>query len=418
MFLIPQQIPWTQQPQVASHLRPEYADGVVVTAAPSLIDAAQGRILTLPSTLSYGVDGKFGRVIQNSSQTANAIALPRGITGSSWTAFFVGSFVTGNSGYDTFAQLASNGYGLKFDNVYSNQSKFSIVIPSVASHDSGVTCRSGVPCVVVFTATNGANFDVTVRWLDTSEIVKATGISFGTPSIDSGSSYLLSEATAPYGPGAGSKLALAGFINRRMSQAEVLEFVGNPWQIFAPQTEYVFIPTVSGGGPASITGTLSSTLDSITTAIQGSLGHTSTLSVSLDTISVTGSGVLNHTGTSTSTLDDVVVTFSGAVDTAGSVSGTMAFTLDSIAFSSAGNLSHSTTLSFTLDDIFVSLAGTVADTPENIDGTVSIVLDGIGFTSSGNSGTLTLTEDDINAIMTAIINNPKTLTVPKFLGLK
>ena len=71
-----------------------------------------------------------------------------------------------------------------------------------------------------------------------------------------------------------------------------------------------------------------------------------------------------------------------------------------------------------MDDIFVSLAGTVAGTPENIDGTLSIVLDGIGFTSSGNSGTLTLTEDDINAIMTAIINNPKTLTIPKFLGLK
>lgn len=420
MFLIPQHIPWTQQPQALTKVRPEYSDGVIVTAAPTLIDAVQGRILTLPSTLSYGIDGKFGQVIQNSSQTANAIALPRGITGSSWTGFFVGSFVNYIApGYNSFFKPESGGYGLKFMNVGGGVAAFSMVVPGVGVYVTSAPVVSGAPYAVTFLGTNGGTLQVISRRIDTGEIHVSTPIAFGTPSTMSGNSYLLSEETAGYGSDAGSKLSMVGFINRKMSQVEALEFVTNPWQIFQPQTLNLNIPVVTGGGgPANITGTLSSTLDSITTAIQGSLGHSSTLSISLDTIAVTGSGVLNHTGTSTSTLDDVVVTFSGAVDTAGSVSGTMAFTLDSIAFSSAGNLSHSTTLSITLDDVFVSLAGTVAGTPENIDGTLSIVLDGIGFTSSGNSGTLTLTEDDINAIMTAIINNPKTLTIPKFLGLK
>lgn len=242
---------WTRPPQHAAGIAAPYRGGVILSAGNGLYDAVNSRPIAMPSTLAYGIDSRLGRVVKNSSQSSNAVDLGRGITTNDWTAVFVGSFVTGSSGYDTFAEFANGGYRLKFDNAYNGQSKFSVVIHGVAQYDSGVAARSGVPCVLIFSGTNGGTYDCVVRWLDDRSVSKATGVSIGAPSLTSGSSYLLSEATAPYGPAGGSALSIAGFLPRRMSVAEAVKFTENPWQIFEDEEEFRFVPAAGGGGSST-----------------------------------------------------------------------------------------------------------------------------------------------------------------------
>ena len=412
MFLIPQQMPWEQQPQDVANVdwNNPLSDGIVLAV----------NFATNTNAVSGSSGTKVGGVVSTPT--------PHGVSsycsGGAYTLFKVptglGSYPPGCTVFVLFIPISFVDYGCLFrKSVGAFDLSLSLSGAGNINYigvNGGATGAAGTTGFALNTACS-----VAMSYSDSSIGLYANGVLVDTKAIGNSSN---SSSEMIFGLGGDGylnpnvKYITAIVYDRKLSATEIHTLSSNPWQIFQSQTEHLFIPTVSGGGPANITGTLSSTLDSITTAIQGSLGHGGTLSVSLDTVAVTGNGVLNHIGTGTFTLDDLVVTFSGAVDTAGSVSGTLACTLDNIVFSSAGKLNHSTTLSFTLDDIFVSLAGTVAGTPENIDGTLSIVLDGIGFTSSGNSGTLTLTEDDINAIMTAIINNPKTLTIPKFLGLK
>jgi len=408
MFLIPQQIPWTQQPQVVAPLHSN-----VIAAGLASVGFGVDLASSSPVTAVSG-----SRVVTPGGVAVNAplatITLRRGVkNGYTLIAVITGGTITSENwiGADIATRWwqfrSYGGAAVQFIPFDTGGSPY---FPTASAPPTASTY------VVIATVGNGS----AQAW---SGAIGGTALSDGAVTLASprlitaGEQIFLGSRDGNNNTLSSGCLGYA-VLDGGIDNAAAQRIIENPWQIFAPQTQELFIPNITGGGPANITGTLSSTLDPVTTTIQGSLGHISTFSVSLDTVSVVSSGVLNHIGTSTSILDDVVVTFSGAVDTAGSVSGTMAFTLDSIAFSSTGNLNHSTTINFTLDDIFVSLSGTVAGTPENIDGTVSIVLDGIGFTSSGNSGTLTLTEDDINAIMTAIINNPKTLTIPKFLGLK
>jgi len=416
MFLIPQQIPWMRQPQVLSALEPEYDDVCLLAIAGRLEHAANHSVVLSGLTLDPSISGlAFVSPGAGAAHTATISNFPSSaIAGDKrWTMLVLQYFSStpGNVGI-LGLRVGSGSAFCAFGGLLAFYTG-----SAFATFSGTPSIVAGLRCVAIT-----SNGDGTGEWFMDGARGTISGLGAGAYSNTSTLQLMNWDYTADgiYSPSAGSYQAFAGVFSDRLPASVLAEITRtkNPWQIFQPQTQYLFIPTIAGGGPANITGTLSSTLESINTAIQGSLGHGGTLSISLDTIAVTGSGVLNHIGTSTSTLDDVVVTFSGAVDTAGSVSGTLACTLDIIVFSGAGNLNHSTTINITLDDIFVSLAGTVAGTPENIDGTLSIVLDGIGFTSSGNSGTLTLTDDDINAIMTAIINNPKTLTIPKFLGLK
>lgn len=211
-------------------------------------------------------------------------------------------------------------------------------------------------------------------------------------------------------------LALAW--DRALSDTELKSVSENPWQIFEDEEDYLFIPSIAGGGPNNITGTISATLDSIDTNFTLSAGHSGNLSASLQDISCTISATLGHTGTSAITLDAISASFSGTITSAGAINGTISFTLDDIVSSAAGVVGHSGIISAPLADVMVSIAGIVAGTPESITGTLAITLDGIGFIASGNSGTITLTQDDINAIKNAIMSDPKMLTIPKFLGLK
>lgn len=210
----------------------------------------------------------------------------------------------------------------------------------------------------------------------------------------------------------------ASVFNTDKSVAELNKLVETSWQIFKRPDSHIFVPMSTGGGPANITGNVTATLDSITSNLQLVLNHTGTINTSLQDIVVTSSGNLSHSIILNISLDTIDVSIAGSVTAANVVNGTLGITLDDIVANFGGAITHTGTTSFSLDDVFVIFSGTVAGTPENITGDLSTILDGITFTSSGNAGTLTLTDDDINAIMDAIINNPKTLTVPKFLGLK
>lgn len=390
-MLIPRRTVRTGQPQSLARIKPGYGDGVVVVAAPSLTDAATGAPLVLPSTLTYGFDSALGRVITNSAQTSNAVALPRGITSANWSAIFVGRFVDGSSGYDTFAQFSSNGYNLKFDNRYIGQSKFSIVIPGVENYDAGLTCRSGVPCVVIFSGTNGVNYDVLVRWLDTGEIGKATGVSLGTPSISSASSYLLSEASAPYGAGAGSKLALAGFINRRVSVGEATELLNNPWQIFEDEEAYLFIPAAVGGSTLNASATGGS-------AASGSANLAAQITLAAVGVSVAGgsanagasvplsaAGIATATGSATPTAT-ITINASGLAQAAGSA-GLSASIL--LAGAGAAQAAGNATLAAQLNALAAGAAQ--AGGSANLSGGAPGELNASGQAQAGGSAVLSVT---------------------------
>lgn len=90
------------------------------------------------------------------------------------------------------------------------------------------------------------------------------------------------------------------------------------------------------GGAASITGTLSATLDGITFAASGSVGHSGTLAATLDGVVPAFTGTTGHTGTLAITLDDAVAALSG---TSGH-SGTLAIALDGVDVSASATLFH------------------------------------------------------------------------------
>lgn len=69
----------------------------------------------------------------------------------------------------------------------------------------------------------------------------------------------------------------------------------------------------AAGGPASITGTLTATLDTINSTASGTLGHVGTLSATLDDITSTASGTSGNTGSLTATLDGIGFDASGTV---------------------------------------------------------------------------------------------------------
>jgi len=425
MFLIPRCQVWTQQPQ--GHVEIDRTNQLAKTITHCIPmggvnrDVVTGNTLTLFSGASTQIDSR-GKSLKGSGSAAVA-SIPldlspyRNLTISFWMrwdtfanndalAMEHGENFVGNSGFLIDPNSAGGQFEVGVGSPEGKANDWSAPRPTaLAWHHYYITLdrttsQSSTMCI------DGVSQPMTaVATLDVADY-------FGNNTL-----YLFSRSNSTlFGAGRLENIVIRGGYVGSVTEARK-EF-NNPWQIFKRPDSRIFVPVSVGGGPINITGILLSTLDSITTSIHGCLGHVSTFSISLDTISITGSGNLTHIGTSVNVLDGLIVVFNGAVAIAGSVSGTLACTLDSIVFSGVGNLNHSTTISITLDDVFVSLAGTVAGTPENIDGTLSIVLDGIGFTSSGNSGTLTLTEDDINAIMTAIINNPKTLTIPKFLGLK
>ena len=427
MFLIPRRQIWTQQPQGAVDI--DWSNPLTRGLTYATADGAGGADSSITSLGSvpkiadrWGkgdyFDGSSQKIAKNSlvgrslDLTVCVLHKSTVLPPNGPTYCHVLASTTGASAADYYGWILmlGNGTGLPLFRVYQS---------NIGTQDAECDATTGAlndgkPHLTIATVYGGPGGAMSLD-VDGKTVASSThpsGLYSRTNNLAIG------KARHDFWGGFEGSIGAVFVFDRVLSAKERSSLSANPWQIFKRPDSRIFVPVSVGGGPTNITGILLSTLDSITTAIQGSLGHSGTLSISLDTIAVTGNGVLNHIGTSSSTLDGVVITFSGAVDTAGSVSGTLACTLDSIVFSGAGNLNHSTTISITLDDVFVSLAGTVAGTPENIDGTVSIILDGIGFISSGNSGTITLTEDDINAIMTAIINNPKTLTVPKFLGLK
>lgn len=75
----------------------------------------------------------------------------------------------------------------------------------------------------------------------------------------------------------------------------------------------LLLALTAGGGAGSVSGTLEATLDGVTVASSGTVGHTGTLAATLDDVTVSSSGVVGHVGTSAITLDGIAFSASGTV---------------------------------------------------------------------------------------------------------
>lgn len=420
MFVVPRRTVRTSQPQSLPRIN---WSNPLVKGLVDVIDFSQG---TPRSLLLRTPAIPFGSTPQRSVTSS-------GIATDSSSAFGGWYFLRGDNAYASAEQthiavaeyLSESGYyaGYFCSADYSgtnaslslqgtsNGSDLTIYPAGATVSGAGTLIRgTGINVIGLSASSSSANFykNGKLIWAGSS-----------SPAVQSNSKLVLfGERTASSGYAVKGRQLLHLVFNRHLSPVQHVSIANNPWQVFEDEEDYLFIPTAVGGGPASITGTLTSTLDSINTNFVASIGHSGTSTTTLQDISATISGTVGHVGNLAITLDSVNATFSGSVSAAGSVSGTVAFKLADIVASASGAIGHSGTVSANLADVMVSMAGTVAGTPESITGTLAITLDGIGFTASGNSGTITLTADDIAAIKNAILSDPKTLTVPKFLALK
>lgn len=420
MFIIPRRSVRTSQPQQAVEIDRQHK------LANCLVDVIDLR--GTPKSLLLGTPlSTFGSSLAYSRPTKNGIGFDN-------TASFGGVYFQRNDGaYATAEQthiavgqydLSSGYYAGFFCTADGSGSSASLSLQSTAGVNALVYPGGDTYVGVESSLIGAGQLVLALASKSGSTEVYKNGALIGSgpnsPSVQSTSRLvILGERAASSGYSIKGKQLLHLFFNKKLSAAQIAALSENPWQIFEGEEDYLFIPSIAGGGgPANITGTISATLDSIDTNFTLSAGHSGNLSASLQDISCTISATLGHTGTSAITLEDISASFNGTITSAGAINGTISFTLDDIVSSTVGVIGHSGVVSAPLADVMVSIAGTVAGTPESITGTLAITLDGIGFIASGNSGTITLTQDDINAIKNAIMSDPKLLTVPKFIALK
>lgn len=170
-------------------------------------------------------------------------------------------------------------------------------------------------------------------------------------------------------------LFMAGALNRVVSDVEAFAFLENPWkQVFAPQQRRIWVPSAGGGG---VNGTLSQTLDNVTSSATGTVLLQGTLSRSLDAATLLADGVLVSpvVGELDKTLGTLVSTATGTV----LIQGTLSQTLDATTLASTGELTQpgSGTLSQTLGNATLSATSTLA-----LKGTASVNLDALGLNAT------------------------------------
>lgn len=159
-----------------------------------------------------------------------------------------------------------------------------------------------------------------------------------------------------------------------IDQSKTIELSTKPWQIFEPQKRRIWVPSAGGGG---VNGTLSQTLDNVTSSATGTVLLQGTLSRSLDAATLLADGVLVSpvVGELDKTLGTLVSTATGTV----LIQGTLSQTLDATTLASTGELTQpgSGTLSQTLGNATLSATSTLA-----LKGTASVNLDALGLNAT------------------------------------
>ena len=173
-----------------------------------------------------------------------------------------------------------------------------------------------------------------------------TGIAFGD---DTGGNNYLEVAGKIAGTAttqtAGVAMAAWGVGASSAALREALR--ENPWALFERRSIWVPVSAPASGG----TGTLSTTLDALTSSATGSLAISGSASVTLGTLTASATGTLAITGTAGVTLDALTSAATGVHDT---ISGSASITLDALTSSGTGALAISGTLSQTLAALTVS----------------------------------------------------------------
>lgn len=160
-----------------------------------------------------------------------------------------------------------------------------------------------------------------------------------------------------------------------------------------------------------VEGTIASTLDDVSSAIQGSVEVTGTISETLDNVTSAMSGTFVQiiTGTIAVTLEDVSSAVQGAVE----VTGTIAEVLDNVTAVMSGTFVQGVTgtIAVTLEDTSAVMSGIVGA----VTGTVIVSLEDVSSIISGTfsqvvTGIIAVTLEDVSSSMTGVAPAVVTLT--------
>lgn len=252
-----------------------------------------------------------------------------------------------------------------------NSYGFRLVFYDGASNlDSGLTVSAaGVHSLVITSDGSKVRF-----WFDNqyADVASSFSVSNVTRVIangyDTGTTY---GTTSPY-------LLLQGLEMRQWSAAEALEFIDNPWSVYAPTETPVWF-TDAGGG---ITGTAAITDGSDTAAASGLITHLGISAITESGDVAAAIGYLSHLGTA-------------------------AVTEGADAASAAGRITHTATAAVTEGSDTAEAIGTVGVT--SITGTASITEAGDTATAIGylsHLGSAAITESGDIAAATGTAGDP------------
>lgn len=167
-------------------------------------------------------------------------------------------------------------------------------------------------------------------------------------------------------------------------------------------------------GAIEVTGTISETLDDVASVMSGMFAQvfTGTVAVTLENVSPAIQGVVEVTGTISETLDNVSSVISGVFVQL--VTGTIAETLEDVSSVMSGVFigQPTGTIAVTLDDVTSVISGTAI---AGVSGTIVVTLEDassviLGTFSQAVSGTISITLDDVSSVMSGTVPIPVTLT--------
>lgn len=192
---------------------------------------------------------------------------------------------------------------------------------------------------------------------------------------------------------------------------------------------------LSGAGKLTHSGTGTVTTNSTLASGNGKLSHISSGSLTAILVTLSASGVLTHTSIGDLVISSITVSGTGTISGGSSgVSGSGTLLSSITSLTGSGKLSHigigsilSSSVQVTATGILVHKGtGNLVPVQITISGSGKLTHTGSGsititvttLSGSANSGTLSLTQADIDAIVSAIFSDPRLLTLPKWLALR
>ncbi len=149
------------------------------------------------------------------------------------------------------------------------------------------------------------------------------------------------------------------------------------WTIGASATWGAVIASFKPGGSSGINGTVSITLDALTSSAAGTVDVAGAASITLDALTSSASGTVDVSGAAAIPLDSLVCNAAGAVEVAGAAG----ISLEDLGLTAAGTVG-STEVSGSADISLEALSSQGTGTVE-INGAASIPLDNAGLSAAG-----------------------------------